>query len=257
MRFTDKVALVTGGASGIGAATAKLLADEGAFVYITDIQDDMGKETAKRVGGAFISHDVSSESAWQKVMKQVRAEKGRLDVLVNNAGMFMPGSIEDTEMDLWNKTIAVNLTGTMLGCREAIKVMKDNPGGPKGSIINVSSITGYIGLANGAAYTATKGAVRLLTKSIAVHCARTYKNIRCNSVHPGMIDTPMNQIAFESTGDEASARAYFDTIQPIGRMGRPEEIAEAIAHLGSDGASFITGTELLVDGGWLAASGPL
>ena len=135
--------------------------------------------------------------------------------------------------------------------------MKANPGGPSGSIVNVSSITGFIGLANGAAYTASKGAVRLLTKSVAVHCARTYRTIRCNSLHPGTIDTPMNQAAFEASGDPDGMRAVFAGLQPIGRMASAEEMAACALFLASDDASFVTGTELVADGGWLAASGPL
>jgi 3(or 17)beta-hydroxysteroid dehydrogenase len=145
----------------------------------------------------------------------------------------------------------------MLGCKHAIGAMKDNPGGPYGSIVNVSSITGYIGLANGAAYTASKGGVRLLTKSVAVHCARTYKKIRCNSVHPGAIDTPMNQAAFEASGDADAMRTFFSALQPIGRMTSPDEIADACLYLASDDSSSVTGAEILVDGGWLAASSPL
>jgi NAD(P)-dependent dehydrogenase (short-subunit alcohol dehydrogenase family) len=135
--------------------------------------------------------------------------------------------------------------------------MKANPGGPKGSIINVSSIAGYIGLASSAAYTASKGGVRLLTKSVAVHCARTYKTIRCNSLHPGAIDTPMNQAAFDASGDPEGTRAFFSTLQPVGRLASPEEMANCALFLASDESSFVTGAELLADGGWLAASGPL
>jgi NAD(P)-dependent dehydrogenase (short-subunit alcohol dehydrogenase family) len=257
MRFSNKVVLVTGGASGIGAAAAALMGKQGAIVFISDINNALGVETAKTIGATYIHQDVSNEAGWVEIMKIIRDKHQRLDVLVNNAGMFRPATIEDTDLDLWQQTIDVNLTGTMLGCREAIKVMKDNPGGPKGSIVNISSITGFIGLASGAAYTATKGAVRLMSKSVAVHCARQYKNIRCNSVHPGAIDTPMNIAAFEASEDPEGMRVFFDGIQPMGRMGTSEEVAETIAFLASDEARFITGTEVLVDGGWLAASGPL
>jgi len=257
MRLENKIVLITGGASGIGAATARMAEKEGAVVYITDIQDALGQGIAKEIGGTFIHHDVSLENEWAKVMNRIDADHGCLDVLVNNAGIVLGGTIEDTDMDSWNKMIAVNMTGTMLGCREAVKMMKVNPGGPKGSIVNISSITGFIGLAAGAGYSATKGAVRLLTKAAAVHCAREYKNIRCNSVHPGAIDTPMNQASFDASGDPEGMRAFLNTVQPIGRMGSADEIADAVIYLASDGASFVTGTELLVDGGWLAASGPL
>ncbi len=256
-RLDGKVAIVTGAASGIGAACARAFAAEGAKVVVTDVQVEKGEAVAREVGGAFLRHDVASEADWATVTERVLADHGRLDVLVNNAGVFFPGDIETVKLEDWNRVLGINLTGTMLGCRAAIRLMKANPGGPSGSIVNVSSITGFIGLANGAAYTASKGAVRLLTKSVAVHCARTYRTIRCNSLHPGTIDTPMNQAAFEASGDPDGMRAVFAGLQPIGRMASAEEMAACALFLASDEASFVTGTELVADGGWLAASGPL
>lgn len=255
--MADSTILITGGASGIGAAIVRTALAEFENVFFSDIQDDLGETLAAETGATYLNQDVSNEKRWKEVMTEIVSSTGRLDALINNAGIFLGGNIEDTEMDLWTRMIAVNQTGTMLGSREAISVMKENPGGPKGSIVNMSSITGFIGLANGAAYGATKGAVRLLSKSIAVHCAKEYKDIRCNSVHPGAIDTPMNQAAFEASGDAAGTRAFFETLQPIGRMGTSEEIANGVMFLASDKSSFVTGTELLIDGGWLAASGPL
>ena len=256
-RLAGKVALVTGGASGIGAACVRQFAAEGAKLVVTDIQDDKGRDVAGEVGGIYLRHDVSDEPQWIAAVDRAVAEYGRLDVVVNNAGVFMPGTIEDGDLAVWNKVLAVNLTGTMLGCKHAIRAMKANPGGPKGSIVNVSSITGYIGLASAAAYTSSKGGVRLLTKSVAVYCARTYKAIRCNSLHPGTIDTPMNQTAFDASGDPEGMRAFFDTMQPVGRMATADEMASCALFLASDEASFVTGAELLADGGWLAAGGPL
>jgi NAD(P)-dependent dehydrogenase (short-subunit alcohol dehydrogenase family) len=256
-RLHGKVALVTGGASGIGAATARIFAREGARVVVTDIQDDKGRAVAKEIDGAYLRHDTSNEAQWSETIAAVLKRHGRLDVLMNNAGVFVGANIEDTTLEIWNKVLGVNLTGVMLGCKHAIAAMKDNPGGPKGSIINVSSITGYIGLASGAAYTASKGGVRLLTKSVAVHCARTYKTIRCNSLHPGSIDTPMNQAAFDASGDAAGMRRLFDSLQPVGRMATSEEMGECALFLASDESSFVTGAELLADGGWMAAGGPL
>jgi NAD(P)-dependent dehydrogenase (short-subunit alcohol dehydrogenase family) len=250
-----RIALITGGASGIGAACARVFAREGARVVVTDIQD--GSAVAREVGGLFLPHDVADEAQWTAVVDQVVAEHGRLDVVVNNAGMFMPGSIEDVTLEQWNRVLGVNLTGVMLGCKHAVRAMKANPGGPSGAIVNVSSIAGFIGLGGGAAYTASKGGVRLLSKSVAVHCARQYRRIRCNSLHPGTIDTPMNQAAFDASGDPDGMRTFFGTLQPIGRMAAAEEMAEAALFLASDAASFVTGTELVADGGWLAASGPL
>lgn len=256
-RLRGKVAVVTGGASGIGASTACIFAREGAKVVVTDVQDDKGSAVAKEVDGVFLHHDTSDETQWASVVAETRKQFGRLDVLMNNAGIFIPQTIEDSTLEVWNKVLAVNLTGVMLGCKHAIGAMKENPGGPKGSIVNVSSITGFIGLASGAAYTASKGGVRMLTKSVAVHCARQYKNIRCNSLHPGAIDTPMNQTAFEASGDPEGMRAFFSSVQPIGRMATSDEMGQCALFLASDESSFVTGTELVADGGWLAASGPL
>jgi NAD(P)-dependent dehydrogenase (short-subunit alcohol dehydrogenase family) len=256
-RLSGKVALVTGGASGIGESCVRLFLREGAKVVLTDIQDARGEALAAETGASFLHHDVSDEAQWIAVVDQTLAKHGRLDVVINNAGMFFPQNIEEAELEVWNKVMSVNLTGVMLGCKHGIRAMKANPGGPSGSIVNVSSITGFIGLASGAAYTASKGGVRLLTKSVAVHCARAYKTIRCNSLHPGAIDTPMNQAAFEVSGDPVGMRAFFDGVQPIGRMATADEMASCALFLASDDSSFVTGTELLADGGWLAASGPL
>lgn len=256
-RLQDRVAIVTGGASGIGAACAHAFAAEGAKVVVTDVQTDKGEAVAREVGGRFAPHDVADERQWEAVIAETLAAYGRLDVLINNAGVFIPQTIEDSTLEVWNRVLGINLTGVMLGCKHAVKAMKANPGGPKGAIVNVSSITGFIGLASAAAYTASKGGVRLLTKSVAVHCARAYGPIRCNSLHPGTIDTPMNQGAFDASGDPAAMRAMFDKMQPIGRMASAEEMAACALFLASDESSFMTGAELLADGGWLAAAGPL
>jgi NAD(P)-dependent dehydrogenase (short-subunit alcohol dehydrogenase family) len=255
--LNGKVALITGGASGIGAACAQVFTREGARVVVTDIQSDLGRAVAEGIGGTFIQHDVTDEPQWVSAIEATLATHGRLDIVVNNAGMFAAQTIEDCDLALWNKVLQVNVTSAMLGCKHGIAAMKGNPGGPAGSIVNVSSITGFIGLASAAAYTASKGAVRLLTKSVAVHCARTYRTIRCNSLHPGAIDTPMNQAAFDASGDPDGMRAFFATVQPIGRMATATEMAECALFLASDRSSFVTGTELVADGGWLAAAGPL
>ena len=256
-QMDNKVVLITGGASGIGEACAERFAAEGAKVVISDIQDTLGEALAKRLGGLYLHHDVADEAQWIAVMAKIKDHYGRLDSVINNAGVFIGQTIEEVDLDVWNKVLSINLTGVMLGCKHGVLAMKANPGGPKGSIVNVSSITGFIGLASAAAYTASKGGVRLLTKSVAVHCARTYKTIRCNSLHPGAIDTPMNQSAFDASGDPAGTRAFFETVQPIGRMATAIEMAQCALFLASDAASFVTGTELVADGGWLAASGPL
>ncbi len=251
----QKTILITGGASGIGASIVRRAGEVFEHVYFSDIDEATGRSFAQESGAKFLQQDVTDEAQWKEILTQIVKETGRLDALVNNAGIFINANIEQTDLEIWNKIIAVNQTGVMLGCREAIAVMKENPGGPSGSIVNLSSIGGIIGLPAGAAYGASKGAVRLLSKSVAVHCAQQYKNIRCNSVHPGAIETPMNAKAFEASGDADGVRDYFSSLQPMGRMGEAEEIAEGVLFLASDKSSFITGTELIIDGGWLAASG--
>jgi NAD(P)-dependent dehydrogenase (short-subunit alcohol dehydrogenase family) len=256
-RLRDKVVLVTGAASGIGAATARLFAEEGARVILTDVQEALGRGVADNLQAEFHLQDVTSESTWIALTDHIKARFGRLDGIVNNAGVFRGASIEDTTEEIWDMVLGVNLKGVMWGCKHALRIMKTNPEGPVGSIVNISSITGYVGLASGAAYTASKGGVRLLTKAVAVHAARTYRTIRCNSVHPGVIDTPMNQAAFDASPDPDAMRAMFSGIQPNGRMTTPDEIAQACLFLTSDEAKSINGAELLIDGGWLAAPNPL
>ncbi|MEM9384793.1 MAG: SDR family oxidoreductase [Pseudomonadota bacterium] len=257
MHFAGKVAVVTGGASGIGEATARLLRDQGATVYITDVQYERGEMLAEQIGAHFVAHNVTSERAWGDLLEQVTGTDGRLDVLINNAGIFRPGTIEELTLQSLQEVLDVNLVGTALGCREAVRAMKANPEGPQGAIVNVSSIAGIVGFAAGAAYSASKGAVRLLTKAVAVHCAREYRTIRCNSVHPGVIDTPMNQATFEAADDPAAVRDTFAHMQPIGRMVEPEEVAQAIAYLASDSSMAVSGTEIVVDGAWLATANGL
>lgn len=256
-RLQDRVCVVTGGASGIGAAVARRFIDQGARVVITDIQDDKGAAFAAEAGCEFQHQDVSDEAAWTTMLDDVKSRHSRLDVLVNNAGIFRPGSIEEMTVDTLRQVLDINVVGVAVGCREAVRLMKENPGGAAGAIVNVSSITGFVGLASAAAYTASKGAVRLLTKSVAVHCARHYRNIRCNSLHPGVIDTPMNQSAFDASDDPAGMKTTFSAMQPIGRMISAAEIANGVLYLASDDSSAMTGAELLIDGGWLAAPNPL
>lgn len=254
-RLQGKVAIVTGGASGIGAACCRRFAQEGATVVVTDVQQDLGRSVAAEVQGWFVRQDVTQESEWEELMAAIHARHGRLDVLVNNAGVTCRGSIEDIELGTWNRALSTNTTSVMLGCKHAIGLMKNNPGGPKGSIINLSSTAGFIGMPDSVAYTASKGAVRLLTKSVAVHCAQRYRAIRCNSLHPGAIDTPIHASRLSQVADRAAALARLDAMQPMGRMGTPTEMANCALFLASDEASFVTGAELIADGGWLAEGG--
>ncbi len=252
-RVADKVALVTGGASGIGRATAELLAREGAVVVLSDVQDEAGDETVAAIaaaGGkaAYLHHDVTDEAAWIRIIETVRADHGRLDVLVNNAGVSGASGVpvEEIALEQWRATMAVNLDGVFLGVKHGVAAMKESGG----SIINTSSILGFVGLSLTSAYSASKGGVRLLSKAVAMECAARGLNIRVNSVHPGFIDTPMIGGAIQRGGPER--REAILNSQPTGEMGRPEDIAEGILYLASDAAKFVTGSELVIDGGYLA-----
>ncbi len=251
-RLAGKVALITGGASGMGAATVKRFVAEGARVVFGDVQEALGVALAAETGAVFVPHDVTDEAAWADVMALIAKDFGRLDFTLNNAGILSYKSIEETELATWKRVLDVNLTGVMLGCRSSIALMKENPGGSLGSIANVSSIGGFIGLATDAAYTASKGAVRLLSKSVAVHCARAGLNIRCNSIHPGVIDTPIHTPVVSTMDDPAAFSAFMGNMAPVGRMGTGDDIAGAALFLASDDSSYVTGTEILVDGGLLA-----
>ncbi len=249
-RVRGKVAIVTGGASGIGRACAMLLAREGASVVITDVDDGAGERAARETqayGDAmFVRHDVAREADWRAALDATIARHGRLDVLVNNAGIGTPGSIEATTLQAWQAMMSVNSDGVFLGCKHAIEVMKRSGGG---SIVNLSSILGIIGDGGAIAYSASKGAVRLLTKSAALYCAHRGYGIRVNSVHPGFIWTPMVEGLVNNARDPARAKERLEHVQPLGRMGKPEDVAYAVLYLASDESSFVTGAELVIDGG--------
>lgn len=241
----QKVALVTGGASGIGEATAKRLASDGAKVVVADVNIDGATNVAdgiKQAGGEAmaVKLDVSSEESWQAVIDMIKQNYGGLHILFNNAGIGGENyDVTDETMENWNKVIAIDQTGVLLGLKHGGGLIEQNGGG---SIINTSSIFGIVGgFGNSAAYSAAKGAVRNLTKNAALLWAKN--NIRVNSIHPGFIDTPiLGDIDHASLADMA----------PIGRLGKPEEIASTVAFLASDDASYITGAEIVVDGGFLA-----
>ena len=252
-RVKGKVAIVTGAASGIGKTTASLLAKEGAKVIISDINDVAGKEVAEEInqsGGEalFIKHDVTNENEWVQTVEKTLEKFGGLDILVNNAGIMMLKGIEEMSLEEWRFEMSVNLDSVFLGTKYAIGAMKKTGGG---SIINMSSATGIVGtVKDGAAYCASKGAVRLFTKAAALECSKAgYDyNIRVNSIHPGGIDTPLTA---ELLKDEDVRKASNDSY-PIGRMGQPIDIANAILYLASDESSFATGSEFVIDGGWTA-----
>ena len=250
-RVAGKVALVTGGASGLGEATALLLAEEGARVLVCDIDDENGRRVAAAIsnlGGEAAYHrlDVANEQAWDTAMAAVLEQFGRLDILVNNAGIAPVGDM-DMSFDLWRKVIAVNLDGVFLGTRAAIRTMAK--GGWAGSIVNLSSTMGYVAEPTTAAYSASKGGVRLLTKAAAMHCSAKKLPIRVNSVHPGMCLTPLVEAYF---ADHPEALEPQIASHPIGHLGKPKDVAYGILYLASDEAAFSTGTELQVDGGYLA-----
>ncbi|KHK89796.1 SDR family oxidoreductase [Novosphingobium malaysiense] len=248
-RLSGKVAVITGGASGIGAASVRAFAAEGAQVVSTDVQVDAGKAIAEEAGAIFVEHDVSDAGAWAEIEDLIRARFGRLDVMFNNAGIAPVQNVEEVDLATWNRTIGVNMTGVMLGCQTAIRLMKKNPGGSSGSIINTASTVAYMGIAQDLAYTATKGAVRALTKSVAVHCARGL-NIRCNALIPGSTRTGMLQDHLDLG---AEVVASINGMSPMGRIAEPSELAAMAVFLASDDASYSTGAEFKVDGGMLAA----
>jgi NAD(P)-dependent dehydrogenase (short-subunit alcohol dehydrogenase family) len=244
-RVQDKVALITGGASGIGLATAQLFADEGAKVVLTDLHAPQFKPAA-----AIRKLDVICENEWIAATDAIVRDFGKIDIVVNSAGVSLLKDIEATTLDEWRGLMAVNLDGTFLGCKHAIRVMKDHGGG---SIVNMSSVAGIIGASHLAAYGASKGGVRLLTKSVALHCARNGYNIRCNSVHPSFADTPMLQGMVNAARDPEKLASSFAAAAPLGRIAQPVEIARTVLFLASDESSFTTGAEFVVDGGLTAA----
>ncbi len=254
-RVHGKVALITGAASGIGKACARHLAREGATVVLTDRDAGGGAAIASELGPPHVFRrlDVTDEPGWAVVVDETVAAHGRLDILVNSAGIGVMGNVETATLEDFRRMYAVNVEGTFLGCRAAIGAMK--PGGG-GSIINLSSVAGLIGVPDLAGYCASKGAVRMLSKSIALHCARAGYGIRCNSIHPSFIDTPMvDAMAAEmgaAMGDAAKARAALERAVPLRRLGHVDDIASLVVYLASDESRFMTGAELPVDGGLTA-----
>jgi len=247
-RLDGRVALVTGSANGIGAAIAQRLADEGAAVLLTDIEDDTGADLAKSIVAAggradYVHHDVTSETQWTAAVAAALDRFGQLDILVNNAGIGDRAAIEDTSLENWEQTIRVDQTSVFLGMKVAAAALAESG---HGSVINISSIFGTSGgFGTSPAYHAAKGAVRTLTKNVALHWAD--RGVRVNSVHPGFIDTRL----LDGSRGTPMKQAILDTT-PMGRLGTPAEIAAGVAYLASDDASFVTGLELYIDGGYAA-----
>jgi 3(or 17)beta-hydroxysteroid dehydrogenase len=255
-RVQGKTVVVTGGASGIGAASCRLLAREGAQVVVADIRAEPGEALAAEIvaqGGRAIFQplDVRLESDWSALMDGVFQRFGKLHGVVNNAGVGSPsGDVETQSLEEWRTVMAVNAEGVFLGVQHGIAAIRRT--GEPGSIINISSIMGLVGLAATSAYCAAKGAVRLLTKSAALHCAQAGYDIRVNSIHPGYIRTDMVQRSLERTGDYDERLRAVEAATPMGRLGEGEDIGYGVVYLASDEARYMTGAELVIDGGYTA-----
>lgn len=262
-----KVALVTGAARGLGAATAETLAREGASVVVTDMRADEGQATADRIAGdggdaVFIAHDVTDESQWEAAVARAEEAFGALHIVVNNAGVAPAGeTIENLALEDWRRVVAIDLDSVFLGCKHAIRTIKKHTSPTAGgAIVNISSIMGIVGFPRNADYNSAKGGVRLLTKVAALECAEAGYNIRVNSVHPGFIDTSLVRDAVEEGTKRpdalvTSANEMMDLLvmaHPLGRLGISQEIADAVLFLASDRSGFMTGSELVVDGGYTA-----
>lgn len=253
--LAGKVVLISGGASGIGAATARLFIERGARVAIGDIQTDKGQSVAASLGeqALFIRLDVTDEASWRGAVETVQARFGAVTTVVNSAGVSIPANIEDETLEGFHRTLAINLDGTFLGCKIGVEALKAGRGG---AIVNLASTLGAKSNAIFPSYSASKGAVRMLTRSVALHCAKQGYDIRVNAVLPGAIHTEMVE-GYIAEGEAAGATrdqvvGNFAQVHPMKRLGRPEEAAAAIVFLASDEAGFITGADLPVDGGFLA-----
>lgn len=258
-RVKGKVAIITGAAQGLGKADAVLLAKEGAKVVITDILEEIGRETAQEINASggeavFMKLDVSNESEWIEVVEKTMARFGRLNILVNNAGIIFFKKIKDTPLEMWHKLMSINLDGVFLGTKHVIGAMRQSGGG---SIINISSVNGYITEPLSTAYSTSKGAIRLFTKASAIEFSKAgYNyNIRVNAILPGRIKTEKSeQIDRDMPKDDEEIRGLPSVSglrgYPIGRIGEPIDVARGVLFLASDDSSFITGQELIIDGGW-------
>ncbi|MET0986979.1 MAG: SDR family oxidoreductase [Steroidobacteraceae bacterium] len=248
----DRVVIVTGGAAGMGSGIVRRFVREGALVTFTDVQESLGQEVATETGARFVKADVSNADDWRVLIGEVERRHGRLDALINNAGIVPVDSIEAFDLATWRRTFAVNVDGPLFGCKFAIEAMKRNPGGSKGSIVNIVSTSALFGAATQLSYGSSKGAARLLTKSVALYCARERLNIRCNAIHPGPTHTSLIEKMLDAAPDRAQMQAYLDGMTPVGRMGTPADIAGMALFLISDDSAYLTGGDFFVDGGLTA-----
>ncbi len=256
-RINNKIALITGGARGIGAEIARLFAQQGAKVIVSDILDIEGKKLAQAINGQYLHLNVAEEKEWQSCVNKLRSDYGQIDILINNAGItgfnenIGPQDPENCSLDAWRSVHQINLDGVFLGCKYAIDLMKEHGG----SIVNISSRSGMVGIPGAAAYASSKAAVRNHSKTVALYCAEQGYKIRCNSIHPGAILTPMWD---PMLGNDETARAQsiamIASAIPLGVMGEPLDVAYAALYLASDESKYVTGTELTIDGGILAGS---
>lgn len=251
----DKVVLVSGGASGIGADTARFVVREGGKAVVADRDETRGRAVAAELGDSslFVPLDVTQEPSWQKAVADTVAKFGALHGLLNAAGIGVRNDIETCTLADYRRVNDVNSLGTFLGCKHAVLAMKETTkGGGSASIVNISSVLGLRGAAYAMAYCASKGAVRTLTKNVALYCAYMKYNIRCNSVHPGYIDTPMIVPALEANFGNMTGKQFLEELHPLGRLGQPKEVADMILFLLSDESTFSTGSEFVCDGGLTA-----
>lgn len=252
-RVAGKVALVTGAAGGLGLATATMLAAQGATVYLSDLADDKGSAAAKDIGAAYLHQDVTSEERWQEVMQEIGKAHGKLDILVNNAGIggsSLQGNPENAELQEWQRVQEINLQSVFLACKQAIPVMREQGG----SIVNLSSVAALMVTPFVTPYSVSKAGVAHLSRNVAMYCATQGYRIRCNSVHPGQIDTDMHRSGLRDFAEsmrveEEEVRQGFLQKIPLGEMGQPDDIAYAVLYLASDESRHVTGTQLVVDGG--------
>lgn len=248
-RLADKVAVITGGTSGIGAGTVRRFAQEGARVVFTGSNEEKAEKVVSETGADFVSHKVQDAAGWESLMAHVKSAYGRLDVMFANAGTESgDASIEDVSIEDWQNLIDINLTGVMLSAQHAVRAMRHNPGGPSGAIILNSSMNAYIPMGNYVTYSTTKGALIALAKSVAMHCANQKLPIRCNSIHPGVVETEMIRDVIDGAPDPAAARAQFEGMAPLQRMAHVDEVAGLVTYLASDEAAFISGADYKIDG---------